>query len=619
MTSRPDPVRDDNRPPVAVVLRGLVIVWLILAGLWYAASSLITIANYAWPQLAFDQFRSYTYYLGMPFPDNVLMLENGHRPIIPALLRVAEIHAFAANQYLQIAFGAMCATLAATIIAISAWRETRSTAPVRAAGVLFALVGIFWLANARMLLHGSESESIYLVILCVTAGSLMVRRGAIDGRARWMVVAAIACAVATFCFAAGVALFPTFLVLGWLLGARWRQLLIIVAMAALCLGLYLFVLPGDGGVRASLDFRPLDSLVVAARWLASPWITGWLGFADPQTHGLVLDRPLGLAMKNAANFLQSLLHLQWKTVGAMLIGMAGLSIMAVSVIVKGCRRGPMTATQTLAFALMMFAAATACLIAIGRLDYLDKAPEQIFADRYLVWPCLFWMGISLLLLSFANARREWLRGGMLAFACLLPVALLPFHQYGQGWGASVYRGNQAGAAAAMSDLFDDRRFQTGDDATLDQRVLSYRLLRERHLGPFRIAGTEELGHILGTEPISTSDDISVTMQTTSTVTDARDANTGASFEGVVAAGIKAIRARGPLAVIDPDRRIVGYAMFSFVGKTMSKWSFSLPIKRGFDGYVKDYDPTVSYRLISMDSDGIRGTAWDLGELPALTP
>ena len=132
MTSRPDPVRDDNRPPVAVVLRGLVIVWLILAGLWYAASSLITIANYAWPQLAFDQFRSYTYYLGMPFPDNVLMLENGHRPIIPALLRVAEIHAFAANQYLQIAFGATCATLAATIIALSAWRESGTDTLVRA-------------------------------------------------------------------------------------------------------------------------------------------------------------------------------------------------------------------------------------------------------------------------------------------------------------------------------------------------------------------------------------------------------------------------------------------------------------------------------------------------------
>ena len=619
MTNRPDSVADDNSSTVILVVHTLVVVWLILAGLFYATSALVTIANYAWPQLAFDQFRSYTSALGMRFPDNVMVLENGHRPIIPALLRVVEIHAFAANQYLQIAFGATCATLAATIIALSAWRESGTDTLVRAAGVLLALLGIFWLANARMLLHGNESASIYLVIVCVTAGSLMVRRGAIDGRARWMVGAAIACALATFCFAAGVALFPTFLVLGWLLGARWRQLLIIVAMAALCLGLYLFILPGDGGVRGSLDFRPLDSMVVAARWLASPWITGWLGFADPQTHALVLDQPLGLAMKSAANFLQSVLHLQWKTTGAMLIGFGGLAIMTVGVVVKACRRGPMTATQTLAFALMMFAAATAGLIAIGRLDYLDTAPEQIFADRYLVWSCLFWMGIGLLLLSLANSRRVWLRGGVLAFVCVLPVALLPFHQYGQGWGASVYRGNQAGAAAAMSDLFDDRRFQTRDDATLDQRVLSYHLLREGQLGPFRFAGTEELGHVLGTEPVGTSDDISVILETTSIVTDARDASTGASFEGVVAGGIKAIRARGPLAVIDPDRRIVGYAMFSFVGKPMSKWSYSLPLKRGFDGYVKAYDPTVRYRLISMDSDGITGAAWDLGELPALTP
>ncbi|MFZ2237117.1 MAG: hypothetical protein WAV67_12155 [Dokdonella sp.] len=611
--------RDANASLIARVVSRLLIGWLILAGLWYAMTSLVAIANYAWPQLAFDQFRSYTHYLGMPFPDNVLVMENGHRPIIPALLRVAEIHLFAANQYLQIAFGTFFAILTASVIAVTAWRETSSDALVRAAGVMLALVGIFWLANARMLLHGTESEHVYLVMFCGIAGSLMVRRAVSDDRAGWMVGAAIACMLATFSFAGGVALFPTFLALAWMLGARWRHILIIVAVAVLCLGLYLFVLAGNGSVRQSLDFRPLDSMVVSARWLASPWITGWLGLADSQPLGFVINTPLGLAMTHSAKFLQSLLHVEWKSSGATLIGSVGLTIMVASVVAKARRRGPMTATRTLAFALMMFAAATAGLIGVGRLDYLEKIPEQVFSDRYLVWPCLFWLGIGLMLLSLANARRPWLRDGLLAFSCMLPIALFSFQQYGAGWGASVYHMNQAGAAAAMSDLFDDRLFQTGDDATLAQRVLSYRLLREGHLGPFRYPGSEELGHLLAANPVAAPANISVFLQKTFAVTDARDGSNGARFEGVVAAGIRAIQARGPLAVIDPDRRIVGYAMFSNVGKPMRTLGFSMPLKRGFDGYVKNYAPAVRYRLVSLDSNGIQGITWNLGELSELTP
>lgn len=619
MTRPPDWRGGDCSSTALQVARTLIVAWLIVAGLWYAVSTLLTIANFGWTQLAFDQFRSYTSSLGMPFPANVMVLENGHRPIIPALLRVIEIHAFAANQYLQIAFGATCATLAATIIAVTAWRESISSAPVRAAGVLFALVGIFWLGNARMLLHGNESVAIYLVVVCVIAGALMLRRGAAEGRARWIVGAAVAGTLATFCFAAGIALFPSFLVLAWLLGARWRHISIIAVFAALCVALYLFVLSGDGGVRSSLHFRPVASVVVAARWLASPWITGWLGFADPQTHEIVLGTPLGLAMKHSANFLQALLHLPWRTSGATLIGLTGLLVLATSVIAKARRRGPMTATRTIAFALMLFAAATAGLIGIGRLDYLDKFPEQIFADRYLVWGCLFWMGIGLLLVTLANSRRPWLRNGLLAFACLLPIAMLPFQQYGAGWGAAVYHLNQAGAAAAMSDVFDDRLFTDNQDATLEQRVRSYELLRKDQLGPFRFAGTEDLGHALLIDPLNKPADVAVNVQKLSAVSDARDATTGAMFEGVVSAGIRAIRARGPLAVIDPDRRIVGYAVFSFVGKPMKPLSLSLPLKRGFEGYVNNHDPAIRYRLVSMDGDGIKGIAWNLAELPALTP
>lgn len=591
----------------------LACAWLLLAAVWYALTALATIANFAWPQLIFDQLRSYTFYLGLPFPANVLAMENGHRPIVPALLRVAEIHLFAANQYLQIGFGTLCATLTAGLIAHVVWREEDLPTPLRAAGVLMASVAIFWLANARMLLHGTESEHAYLVMLCLLVGSLMVRRCAHEGGFGWMVGAATACVIATFTFGAGIALLPTFLLIGWLLRTPWRYLWVLVGTTLACFVLYVFVLPGDGAVRNYLELRPLDSLIVAVRWLASPWITGWLGLADPPVTKMVLRTPLAEALKSSANFLQTLLHLEWRSSGAALIGMAGLGVAAIAVVAKAVHRGPMTRVQTLALTIVVFGAATAAIIGIGRIDYLERHPDQIFADRYLLWPCLFWLGIWLALVT-ASTGRPWLRRGLLALATVLPVMLYTLHVFGAGWGATVYRNDQASAAAGMSDLFDERLFRNDAAATVKQSVQVYRLMRERRLGPFRIVGSDRLHETLAVAPSPPVAGISVDMGSTSAVADARDRAAGVRFQGVVSTGIRVIHERGPLAVIDPDRRIVGYAMFSHVGKPMRTLSLSLPLKRGFDGYIKGYDPAIRYRLVSMASAG--DESWELADIPS---
>lgn len=594
----------------------VLVAWLLAAGCWYALTSLLTIANFAWPQLAFDQLRSYTYYLGLPFPENVLQLENGHRPIIPATVRVAEMHAFAANQQLQIVLGTLFASLTAALVAVVAWRDRTLPLALRAAGFMLALIAVFWLGNARMLLHGNESTSVYLVTLCLVAGALMLHRCAHGGGLGWMLAAAAMATVATFCFATGIALFPTFFVIGWLLRTPWRHLALLVATMLACLVLYLFVLPGDGGVRGSLDLRPIDTLQLAARWVASPWITGWLGLADPQTHGIVVTRSLGIALKDSANFLQSALHVEWRTTGALLIGMTGFAITAGAVVIKSLRRGPMTPLQTLAFALMLFGAASGFIIGIGRLVYLLARPAEVFADRYLLWTCLFWLGICLLLISVASRRRV-LRDGLVAFAMLLPIVLYTFHGYGAGWGAAVYRANQASTAAAISDVFDDQSFRSDDTATVEQTLAVFRGMREQHLGPYHLAGRDQLGAVLASPLSPASPDILVNLGTSSLASDVRGGAGGLRFDGVVVTGIRAINDRGPLAVIDPQQRIVGYALFSTVGKPMRAFSLSVPIKRGFEGYVKNYQPGVSYRLVSMAP--ANGDAWLLGDIPAPAP
>ena len=84
---------------------GIVSLALLLAGTWFLLTGLLEIINFGFRQPMFDQFKMYPNYLMLPFPDSVLQLENGHRPILPNLVQVAEAQWFSANQNLQLALG----------------------------------------------------------------------------------------------------------------------------------------------------------------------------------------------------------------------------------------------------------------------------------------------------------------------------------------------------------------------------------------------------------------------------------------------------------------------------------------------------------------------------------
>ena len=80
---------------------------------WAAATALVSLSIYhlaltASTVLAFslrypfmDQFRLNFRYLTVPFPQNVLLLENGHRPVLPGLVRFVELNWLRGTQLLQ--------------------------------------------------------------------------------------------------------------------------------------------------------------------------------------------------------------------------------------------------------------------------------------------------------------------------------------------------------------------------------------------------------------------------------------------------------------------------------------------------------------------------------------
>jgi len=471
--------------------------WFLGFALFFAATAACTLINYALPQPTFDQYKEYAEYLSHPFLDSVLNVENGHHPVFPALIANIEITLFHANQYLQLAIGSACVFVTVGVLAFVAWRHDMPRA-ARAAGVMLAVLGVLWLANARMLLQGVGQLQVYLVMLSVIVAMWSTWIAA--QRDSWTAIgaASAASAVAMFTFGAGVAAFPTVLVLAFLLRLRRQKLLLPLLAFALCLVLYVFVLPGHQGVRNSLAIRPLDSLVTAAQWLSSPWANSFWGLADPplqpwMTQNFRHTETVGPLLAHLANALVASTGWRWQSLST-IFGIAGLVAFAALLLRRFVRRVPFSRYTAIATGLCVFGAMTAAIIAIGRLDYLASNPNQVFADRYLGWPCLFWIGLMLLLLDEICRRELRARAALLLLPLLLlPILLLPTHRGWAGWSASMHQLAQRSAAAARSDVYDAAVFPDGQDAAREDVLRTLSLLKENRLAMFADPGWQLLG------------------------------------------------------------------------------------------------------------------------------
>jgi len=582
--------------------------WLLPAAclgfaLYFALTAASTLLNYALLQPTFDQYHEYALYLTQPFLDSVLMVENGHHPVFPALIANIEIALLHADQLLQLGIGSACVFGTALVLALVAWRHDMPRA-ARATGVMLAVLGLLWLANARMLLQGVGQLQVYLVMLAVTLAIVCTWIAARNDSWRAIGAASAASAVAMFTFGAGVGAFPTVLVLGALLRLRWPKLLLPLATFALCLLLYVFLLPGHRGVQGSLAIRPLDSLATAAQWLSSPWANAWLGLADPPLQPWLtqnLHRHSGLAslLAGTANALAAGVGLPWQSIST-LFGLLGVGVFVVQTATRLMRRIPFSRYTAVATGLCLFGAMTALVIGVGRLDYLDANPNQVFADRYLGWPCLFWTGLTLLLLDSVSRRnRPALTNAALLTLLLLPVLLLPTHRGWAGWAASMHQIAQRSAAAARSDVFDAAVFPDGADARREDVQASLGLFREKHLAMFADPGWQLLGTSLA--DASAPAEIEVNARVTGTLRDALTQLPAAHVEGEIKQGMALVR-DAQLVVIDEAWRVCGLAEFSFVAGDAKPLSLRVPRKRGFDGYIRDYHPEQRYRIAVLRTD-----------------
>ena len=418
-----------------------------LLSVGYALALLYLIAGVAamwWlsPRVPYaDAWRFLGHFLQAPFPYDILAPDNGHHEVLPNAVRVLELHAFAAQQWLQVIVGIALAL--ATVIVFA--RDIRRIADVRtkAATLLAVVLGLFWLGNIRALAHGNESVHAYCVTLFLAIG-LHALSKARTGRGG-LVDAALAAAcglAAAFSFGSGIACFAAFAAVLLLQRAPWRQCVVLAMGLAATLALLLL----DGGTGASIAFAPLRQGDMLLRWLSGPFVYAAWPLVDPQ---IASQLPVALARAPAQAVAQAyegafgpVLLARWPQ---LLFGLAGLGWLAALAWRAWCERGSAPATALMGIGLACFAAAVGTMIATVRLDYFSAHPEQLLAPRYVVWSSLFWGG--LLLATAAQARRP---ARALVATVLVAIALLPSQLWMARLGGNMQAvAEQTGLAAAV--------------------------------------------------------------------------------------------------------------------------------------------------------------------------
>lgn len=590
--------------PISLLLGGIFIAW----ALFYFLSAWFAIRNYAWLQPMFDQWRMYPSLLTNPFPSNVIELENGHRPIIPNLIRLAEVDWFSADQLVQISIGIACAICVVLILVIVAWQANYLPFVARAAASMLAVTGVFWLANARMLMHGNEALHAYLLMLSVVVAALCVYRAYPTSSIRWMIAASSCCVVATFCFGPGIASFPAVIGIGILLRIPVKRIAIVALVFVACLLVYLYVLPSNEGVRGTLALQPWTTFKLSMTWLSSPWGVGWLSSADPPLYPYVVDsfheNAIGSLLVKSANVLVSTSHLSWRTL-SMLAGISGTSCFLARTLYIFIKKRPLSLIRTTATTICLFVLTTAFLIGVSRADYFAVYPDQLFADRYLLWPSLFWCGLALLILvDAAESKWRW----SLPFYCVLlmalPIALLPMHSNTAGWAAAVYRNAQRLAASARSGVVD-RAIVDANAENVDQYNVTLALFRQRNLAMFADRSWQLL-HSRWSGSLERLQGIAVSVTPMTPLVMPNIAAPAGHFDGVITSGIDRLPRDGSLVLLDDDNRVVGFAEFSYLGFGEHSLFFSTPRKQGFDGYAGVLGSHAHYRLGWIDTQTNQG-------------
>ncbi len=565
---------------VAVAERSVQI-FAALAAFIFLISGVVYLSLGPWTVIMHDFWRFYDFGLNHTWLESAMLKDQHHSLFFPSFFWLTDLRFFHGDQLLLFFAGIVLLSITVTLILMLVWRDETVGLTAKAMATLVVIVGNFWMARGSITASAGFNVIYSLVMAGAAVAFLLVPK--MCGSSTWFSSATliVVCAgfVAFFSFGTGLAIWPALLFLAWGLRLPWRAFLSLGVAAVAATIIYQQLPTNLAHFKAFEAAGSAGAALVApfCRLAGSPFfyaVSGW--------------HPKRLPIEE---FQSSALPLWW--------GGVGLAIAVVAMFSTMIRRDLIKSNlKLIGMALVTFNFVAMALIVVGRADRFLAQPLEVAGPRFLFWSTLFWTGLLLMAIQFAESS-QWLRWPVYLVALALPILAFPAH-YRDGLNLRFARQLTESAATSLINGVRDEQLARPVFGYLE---LGYRVaeqLRVRRLDMFADGLQDWIG--LGEANLFGGRHKPEKLKGRCAVTALVHCDNGAPAARVVGqASRHGGRVPKTLVIVDPTGVVRGVARCSTTSRFINRAFYLGKIQRNeFLGYIRDYNPQLHYAVRSAD-------------------
>lgn len=584
--------RVNKIPLIGTTCQYLLALLLTVSAGYFWFTTVVTLNDYGIRVLYADQWRIYTDYFNKPFPANVLTLQNGHRPVLSGLFFLLDRYLFGARQNFLLILGALLATATAGVMAWPFLKSRSVSVLEKSLAGYITFTAIFWLGNSRILFHGNESVHAYLVpFLFLMSVHALLRcqchptgnKNDTPNEIFWALGACIFSLMALFSFGAGVAAPPALLMMAFILRLSKTTKAIVMANILLVAALYLLMpsAPKVTGVLVS-SHQGHNGLTNFFTLLGAPLV-------------FLFSGPEALFLPNAQLFMNTICPS---------VGVLGILMLVWRTMASFKKEKPPLRIEPTALAMALFTSIVVFLVIVMRSEYFTTHPDQLFANRYLIWTTLFWGSLGLECLNFPrtappNIRLKRINTGVAVLVSLVSAIIIQSNNH--RWLAHAEKWHNITNIAAVGLLVGVHDQQKVEQDLLESADKIFPLaekLREKQLNIFSSPTAQSIRKNLQIPfAVNASPKILAEFTVTRTFTDLINQTISAQVQ--IQAALPTEPSIDHILIADQANRLVG-ATVLLSERYVSRIT---PRHKPFLGYIKNYNSTSHYRLYAMRQSG----------------
>jgi hypothetical protein len=565
-----------------------------LAALAFLTSGAVYLYLGRWTVTHYDYWWQYD--LNRTWLETALLKVNNHSLFFPSFLWLADLRLFRGDQLPLFIAGVALLVITASLLLTPVWRDKTVGLTVKIMSTLVLIVGNFWMGRATITTSGGFNCENSLAMAGAALAFLLVPAMSATSPRFLLATVVVVCAglVASFSCAEGLATWPTLLLLAWCLRPPKYSLGLLALAGVTATGIYILLPPHDlYPLFATFFPRSLPSIVSAS----AVWLCRLLG--SPISHAVFAwwpEKSSGYLVKSSG-FSEA-------------FGAVGLVLAFLVILPQIFRRNlGKSSLEFTGIALIAFNLFAMILVVIGRTDYFNLSPSQVFGHpRYFFWSTLFWTGLLLVVIQLTNSKH-WLLWPVYLATLALPVLIFPAH-YKEGlFRRGLRSAAEYAATALVNGVRCDKRqitILTGSDWRGEMLHHRAEQLRARRLDMFADGLQDWIGlaeaNLFGgrQKPEGLEGECGV-----AALAECDNGASAAQVEGQVSKHGGLIPKT--FVIVDSTGVVHGVARSSstspFVNNIFYLGKLSIRSTNWLVGYIRDYNPQLQYGVRSAD-DGI---------------